>query len=116
MSYNHTVTAMMQSRHSGASFHKDNILLPFFKTPFTHNSTLQRKCKNAWERYYMRSCVEEFMSVPRLKQVTASGEYYDKPVGADIGHSLIVEVQELESVCSYSLSLCYCHSFHSHSS
>lgn len=48
----------------------------YLKTPFTHHTTLLRKCKNVEERYYyMHRCAEEHMSVPRLEQVIASGEY-----------------------------------------
>lgn len=48
----------------------------YLKTPFTHHTVLLRKCKNNEERYYyMRRCVEEHMSVPRLEQVITNGEY-----------------------------------------
>lgn len=48
----------------------------FFKIPFTHHTLLLRKCKNNKERYYyMRRCAEEHISVARLEQIIATGEY-----------------------------------------
>lgn len=48
----------------------------YLKTPFTHHTVLLRRCENNEQRYYyMRRCVEEHMSAPRLEQVIANGEY-----------------------------------------
>lgn len=48
----------------------------YLKTPFTHHTTLLRKCNNNDERYYyMHRCVEEHMPVSRLEQIIAIGEY-----------------------------------------
>ena len=48
----------------------------FLNTPFTHHSTILRKCENNEERYYyMHRCVEEHMAVERLKVIIGNGDF-----------------------------------------
>lgn len=48
----------------------------FLNTPFTHHSTILRKCESNNERfYYMHRCVEERMTVERLKVIIGDGDY-----------------------------------------
>lgn len=48
----------------------------FLNTPFTHHSTILRKCESNEERYYyMHRCVEEHMAVERLKAVIGNGDF-----------------------------------------
>lgn len=48
----------------------------FLNTPFTHHSTILRKCESNEERYYyMHRCVEEHMAVERLKVVIGNGDF-----------------------------------------
>ncbi len=48
----------------------------FLHTPFTHHSTILRKCESNEERYYyMHRCVEEHMAVERLKVIIGNGDF-----------------------------------------
>lgn len=48
----------------------------FLNTPFTHHSTILRKCESNEERYYyMHRCVEEHMAVERLKVIIGNGDF-----------------------------------------
>lgn len=48
----------------------------FLNTPFTHHSTILRKCESNEERYYyMHRCVEEHMAVERLKDIIGNGDF-----------------------------------------
>lgn len=48
----------------------------FLNTPFTHHSTILRKCESNEERYYyMHRCVEEHMAVERLKIIIGNGDF-----------------------------------------
>lgn len=48
----------------------------FLNTPFTHHTTLLRKCGSNEERYYyMRRCVEERMADERLKVIIGNGDF-----------------------------------------
>ncbi len=48
----------------------------FFNTPFTHHSTILRKCESNEERYYyMHRCVEEHMAVERLKVIIGNDDF-----------------------------------------
>lgn len=48
----------------------------FLNTPFTHHSTILRKCESNKERYYyMHRCVEEHMAVERLKVIIGNGDF-----------------------------------------
>lgn len=48
----------------------------FLNTPFTHHSTILRKCESNEERYYyMHRCVEEHLAVERLKVVIGNGDF-----------------------------------------
>ena len=48
----------------------------FLNTPFTHHTTILRKCESNEERYYyMHRCVEEHMAVERLKIIIGNGDF-----------------------------------------
>lgn len=48
----------------------------FLNTPFTHHSTILRKCESNEERYYyMHRCVEEHLAVERLKVIIGNGDF-----------------------------------------
>ncbi len=48
----------------------------YLRTPFTHHTTIVRKCCSNEERfYYMRRCVEEHMSVQRLEKIISDKEF-----------------------------------------
>ncbi len=48
----------------------------FLNTPFTHHSTILRKCECNNERfYYMHRCVEERIPVEKLKDIIGNGDY-----------------------------------------
>ncbi|MCI9607742.1 MAG: DUF1016 domain-containing protein [Muribaculaceae bacterium] len=76
----------------------------FLSTPFTHHTTILRKCESNEERYYyMHRCVEERMSVERLKAIIGNGDFkkgiipnnfLDRIVDKSLAHKAVMQFKD----------------------